>query len=396
MPKNKVNQVNPNKESMGKQPYQQNRIYDTEGLAPALCANKSDLLIKCKNEYFEPNIPSNNKGLILAGNMRGGKWENVHESGRRVYNAEGKAPTIPTMQGGNQHPKTLNNSKIRRLTPLECERLQTVPDNYTAFCTAKNYLYICSETNEIKLWLQNAELKNAIKISQIKKPNYVTNIIYDLFELEQLKEILLINTKTATILDVQKNKELLLGIALLTTKDGLNMDQQNCLQKLLKEMINVSIVIEPLAKKEEEQEECVIDITKIGLDIKTLYMQIIKEKKLNQEGTMAELVVKSDTELLWKITWEETLNVAKLYIILTLIKQIIISKIYTYSKIKTNIKAAISNCSILEQNCINVELLDLRMENISLNSDTQRYKMLGNGWTVDVISHIFSHLKLNK
>jgi len=26
-------------------------------------------------------------------------------------------------------------------------------------------------------------------------------------------------------------------------------------------------------------------------------------------------------------------------------------------------------------------------------SDSQRYKMLGNGWTVDVISHIFSHLK---
>lgn len=26
-------------------------------------------------------------------------------------------------------------------------------------------------------------------------------------------------------------------------------------------------------------------------------------------------------------------------------------------------------------------------------SDTQRYRMLGNGWTVDVIVHIFKHLK---
>jgi len=26
-------------------------------------------------------------------------------------------------------------------------------------------------------------------------------------------------------------------------------------------------------------------------------------------------------------------------------------------------------------------------------SDSQRYKMLGNGWTVDVIAHIFSYLK---
>lgn len=26
-------------------------------------------------------------------------------------------------------------------------------------------------------------------------------------------------------------------------------------------------------------------------------------------------------------------------------------------------------------------------------SDNQRYKMLGNGWTIDVISHIFSYIK---
>lgn len=25
-------------------------------------------------------------------------------------------------------------------------------------------------------------------------------------------------------------------------------------------------------------------------------------------------------------------------------------------------------------------------------SDTQRYKMLGNGWTVDVIAHLFKHM----
>ena len=34
--------------------------------------------------------------------------------------------------GGNQHPKTVSNARIRRLTPLECERLQTMKPNYTA------------------------------------------------------------------------------------------------------------------------------------------------------------------------------------------------------------------------------------------------------------------------
>ena len=65
----KVHQLNPSKESGGMSPYQQNRVYHTEGITPALYANKSDLII--------------------------------------------------------------NTSRIRRLTPIECERLQTVKDNYT-------------------------------------------------------------------------------------------------------------------------------------------------------------------------------------------------------------------------------------------------------------------------
>jgi len=64
-----VTQLNTSKESGGIQPYQQNRIYDVKGITPALCANKSDLII--------------------------------------------------------------NTSRIRRLTPIECERLQTVKDGYT-------------------------------------------------------------------------------------------------------------------------------------------------------------------------------------------------------------------------------------------------------------------------
>ena len=84
----------------------------------------------------------------------------------RVYDKKGISPSLNTMQGGNKHPKipvltpdrlkkrqngrrfkedgdpsfTLNTqdrhgvydgAKIRRLTPLECERLQAFPDNWT-------------------------------------------------------------------------------------------------------------------------------------------------------------------------------------------------------------------------------------------------------------------------
>jgi site-specific DNA-cytosine methylase len=36
------------------------------------------------------------------------------------------------MGGGNREPKvSIEDELYRKLTPLECERLQTVPDNYT-------------------------------------------------------------------------------------------------------------------------------------------------------------------------------------------------------------------------------------------------------------------------
>jgi len=96
---------------------------------------------------------------------------------KRVYSPEGKAPTLTTMQGGHREPKVATNNpnggvliyqqprgwnkgglrakdgktpslttsswehnnhltdglRWRKLTPLECERLQTVPDGYTEF-----------------------------------------------------------------------------------------------------------------------------------------------------------------------------------------------------------------------------------------------------------------------
>jgi DNA-cytosine methyltransferase len=51
---------------------------------------------------------------------------------KRVYSPDGKAPTLTTMGGGHREPKVaVDDLTWRKLTPLECERLQTVPDNYT-------------------------------------------------------------------------------------------------------------------------------------------------------------------------------------------------------------------------------------------------------------------------
>lgn len=71
--------------------------------------------------------------LIVLGNIY-----NNSQSGR-VYSTEGKSATLSS-EGGGGGAKTglyLNHSRIRRLTPTECARLQTIPDWY---------IWRCSET----------------------------------------------------------------------------------------------------------------------------------------------------------------------------------------------------------------------------------------------------------
>ena len=79
-----VRQINPSTESNGRQPFQQNRVYNPDGISPALCSSR-----------------------------------------------RGQSPLIIT-------PDDI----LRRLTPTECARLQTIPDWYK---------WECSETQQYRM-----------------------------------------------------------------------------------------------------------------------------------------------------------------------------------------------------------------------------------------------------
>lgn len=100
-----------NKSNGGTQPYQQDRIYDVNGISPALSANKSDL-------------------MITSGTLR------THKDGegfREVQSGKGATVSARAREDGSGQNIVAVNSRIRRLTPIECERLQTVKDNYTNY-----------------------------------------------------------------------------------------------------------------------------------------------------------------------------------------------------------------------------------------------------------------------
>lgn len=63
--------------------------------------------------------------------------------GERIYSAYGKSVTL-TANGGGRGAKTglyLINNVVRKLSCLEAERLQTLPDNYTAILKSKSDRY---------------------------------------------------------------------------------------------------------------------------------------------------------------------------------------------------------------------------------------------------------------
>lgn len=127
---NSTNQINPDKsakskssDEKGTQPHMQDRVFDIKGKSHALTstfANRTKV------------------GEIKAGAFRArsfdkdGKrvgWKETKPSQNLELRKDEKSNSLSSVQKDN----VLAKDKLywRKLTPIECERLQTVPDNYT-------------------------------------------------------------------------------------------------------------------------------------------------------------------------------------------------------------------------------------------------------------------------
>lgn len=75
-----------------------------------------------------PTLGSSGAGLVKIGTIG-----NSDGQANRVYSPEGKSCTLSANGGGGGAKTGLykTEQKIRKLTPIECERLQSLPDNYT-------------------------------------------------------------------------------------------------------------------------------------------------------------------------------------------------------------------------------------------------------------------------
>ena len=109
----------------------------TDGLKECDLCLRDILESKVDEKYFYDYPLSN---IDLSKQVCAIMEHNNHEMHKRVFNPNFKCHTLTAVCGGNQQKKVLINGRARKLTPLEYERLQTLPDNYTqGVCDGARY-----------------------------------------------------------------------------------------------------------------------------------------------------------------------------------------------------------------------------------------------------------------
>lgn len=87
------------------------------------------------NAQYDPKISEDGISSTLTAKGPSAVCFNAHDcQSKRVFDPDGVSPTLASgghTEGMNIVPSVLNQSTVRRLTPLECERLQGFPDNWT-------------------------------------------------------------------------------------------------------------------------------------------------------------------------------------------------------------------------------------------------------------------------
>jgi len=153
---NLIIQLNGSIESGGSQPYQQNRVYSTDGILPTLNTGDGG------NTVHKIQVKSATKDGFEIAN----EGDSINLSMPNSKTRRGRVGVAQTLDT-QSNQSVLLQGNIRRLTEIECERLQGFPDNWTKYGNYNGVVKEISRTQRYKL-CGNAVTKNIVELIGIK------------------------------------------------------------------------------------------------------------------------------------------------------------------------------------------------------------------------------------
>ncbi len=313
------------------------------------------------------------------------KITNVNPSGRgmngNVYHTDAKSPTITTNKG--EGIKITNNEvTYRKLTPIECERLQTFPE------IKKSVIIKATKSLGEKKWFLdyqkqnvNAEttchkLQNNVLIAEEKKLNQYVNAATSNLnttlvdqEMHVQKNVHIILGENQLLLNYQGKSLLNVNVAELLEKQAHPALKENIAQ----EIAGINLILEKIllngkgesqakARSSTHQNDGKKNVEKYGKEI------------THHARDVESSVEPAQTDMF--ITSAHGQNSKTLDLNLQILFCYVLNAIDSFTQEE-----------IQNENSLEIKI-DYSCGFTSMISNTQRYKSLGNAWTVDVIVHI--------
>lgn len=333
--------------------------------------NKFGLLVgSIQNE----SATKENKAYSLTASYGGAvAWNSCQKKQRTM---------VPVGESKEEHPNIYNGVLYRKLTPLECERLQTLPE------IKKSAIIEFSEKHGKIEWLLEHQRTNVSVGAKYRKlqSNALNVEEKELSQFASAAMSCLSISQADREMPAQKNVHIILGEGQLQInyqgKPLLNVSVAELLKKqvhpalevdIAQEIAGINSILEKILHNGKEELPVNLKSSthqengnsnakrygqEIGLDV--------KDAKLNAAQDLMDTYTILDHGQNLKTL---DLNLQTLfYSVSSVIDLFTLEKIQKGSLLKISIEYSCGFTSIL--------------------SNTQRYKSIGNGWTIDVIAHI--------
>ena len=300
-------------------------------------------------------------------------------SNDRVYGTDGLSPTLNTMQGGNRQPFIPEDSRIRRLTPTECERLQGFPDVEKSVT-----IEVCTENlnNLVNAVNQNPKLQKLVgNVEENSSQESVPSAIRaSLIKNQQINKHVQPNV---LIICEENGIEIYSQEKLLLRAKGVEKKNWSAQHIKIEDFVQVSAGINTIVEKIirlgegelHQSEQCLI-LQKNGKKHVKLFgkeiMQLVEDVK-NGSATLKKPLKYTTSDHSDTRSLEQEL--------ITLFSSVILATTGFIPK------------EILSLPIFTIEIkTKLGWTNVDGMSDSQRYKQCGNAVTVNVIRDIITKL----